>query len=168
MKTRTLGNSGLEVSAIGLGCMGMSFGYGSPKDNGEMISLLHAAIDRGVTFFDTAEVYGPFLNEELLGEAFAAHRDKVVIATKLRRSESFTLSWRHSDATAGGRTTLWMQPSIPLRFVFESPEPETLDPELLRDLAAKANSSAGLSLSWDDEAATAPDSAPLRPQPVAA
>ena len=82
MKTRTLGNSGLKVSSIGLGCMGMSFGYGSPKDNGEMISLLHAAIDRGVTFFDTSEVYGPFLNEELLGEAFAAHRDKVVIATK--------------------------------------------------------------------------------------
>ena len=82
MKTRTLGNSGLEVSAIGLGCMGMSFGYGSPKDSREMISLLHAAIDRGVTFFDTAEVYGPFLNEELLGEAFAARRDKVVIATK--------------------------------------------------------------------------------------
>ena len=93
---------------------------------------------------------------------------KVVTATKLRRSESFTLSWRHPDATEGGRTTLWMQPSIPLRFVFESPEPETLDPELLRDLAAKANSSAGLSLSWDDEATTAPASAPLRPQPVAA
>jgi len=82
MKTRTLGNSGLEVSAIGLGCMGMSFGYGSPKDTSEMISLLHAAVDRGVTFFDTAEVYGPYLNEELLGEALAPHRDKVVIATK--------------------------------------------------------------------------------------
>ncbi len=82
MKTRTLGNSGLEVSAIGLGCMGMSFGYGAPQNTAEMISLLHAAVDRGVTFFDTAEVYGPFLNEELLGEALAPFRGKVVIATK--------------------------------------------------------------------------------------
>ena len=92
---------------------------------------------------------------------------KVVIATKLRRSESFTLSWRHPDATAGGRTTLWMQPSIPLRFVFENPEPETLDPELLRDLAAKANSSAGVSLSWEDESAPAPAVVSMR-QPIAA
>jgi len=82
MKTRKLGNSGLEVSAIGLGCMGMSFSYGPPKDTAEMIALLHAAVDRGVTFFDTAEVYGPFLNEELLGEALAPFREQVVIATK--------------------------------------------------------------------------------------
>jgi aryl-alcohol dehydrogenase-like predicted oxidoreductase len=82
MKYRKLGNSGLEVSAMGLGCMGMSFAYGETPDKKEMISLIHAAIDRGVTFFDTAEVYGPFTNEELLGEALAAHRDKVVIATK--------------------------------------------------------------------------------------
>lgn len=82
MKTRKLGSSGLEVSAIGLGCMGMSFGYGSPKDTQEMAALLHAAVDRGVTFFDTAEVYGPFINEELVGEALAPFRGKVVIATK--------------------------------------------------------------------------------------
>jgi aryl-alcohol dehydrogenase-like predicted oxidoreductase len=82
MQKRTLGKSGLEVSAIGLGCMGMSFAYGAPGDRREMISLLHSAVDRGVTFFDTAEVYGPFTNEELLGEALRPLRDKVVIATK--------------------------------------------------------------------------------------
>jgi aryl-alcohol dehydrogenase-like predicted oxidoreductase len=82
MQKRKLGNSGLEVSALGFGAMGMSFGYGKPGDKREMISLLRAAVDRGVTFFDTAEVYGPFTNEELLGEALSAVRDKVVIATK--------------------------------------------------------------------------------------
>jgi aryl-alcohol dehydrogenase-like predicted oxidoreductase len=82
MQKRTLGNSGLEVSAIGLGCMGMSFGYGSPPDKREMIRLLRDAVDRGVTFFDTAEVYGPFVNEELVGEALSPCRDQVVIATK--------------------------------------------------------------------------------------
>ena len=82
MKKRTLGKSGLEVSAIGLGCMGMSFSYGPPKDKKEMTELLHAAVGRGVTFFDTAEVYGPFTNEELVGEALAPFRDRVVIATK--------------------------------------------------------------------------------------
>jgi aryl-alcohol dehydrogenase-like predicted oxidoreductase len=82
MNTRKLGNSGLEVSAIGLGCMGMSFSYGPAKDIKEMTTLLHQAVDRGVTFFDTAEVYGPFLNEELVGEALAPFRGKVVIATK--------------------------------------------------------------------------------------
>jgi aryl-alcohol dehydrogenase-like predicted oxidoreductase len=82
MQKRKLGNSNLEVSEIGLGCMGMSFSYGPPKDKQEMISLLHAAVERGVTFFDTAEVYGPFLNEELVGEALAPFRGKVVIATK--------------------------------------------------------------------------------------
>jgi aryl-alcohol dehydrogenase-like predicted oxidoreductase len=82
VKKRKLGKSGLEVSAIGLGCMGMSFGYGPPKDKQEMIALLRAAVERGVTFFDTAEVYGPFTNEELVGEALAPFRDEVVIATK--------------------------------------------------------------------------------------
>jgi len=82
MKKRKLGDSGLEVSVVGLGCMGMSFSYGPPKDKKEMTDLLHAAVDRGVTFFDTAEVYGPFLNEELLGEALAPYRGQVVIATK--------------------------------------------------------------------------------------
>jgi aryl-alcohol dehydrogenase-like predicted oxidoreductase len=82
MQKRKLGASNLEVSAIGLGCMGMSFSYGPPKDKTEMTSLLHAAVDRGITFFDTAEVYGPFTNEELVGEALAPYRDKVVIATK--------------------------------------------------------------------------------------
>src|SRR5579862_4844426 len=82
MQKRKLGKSNLEVSAIGLGCMGMSFSYGPPKDTGEMISLLRAAVERGITFFDTAEVYGPFLNEELVGEALAPFRGQVVIATK--------------------------------------------------------------------------------------
>ena len=82
MKKRKLGKSGLEVSAIGLGCMGMSFAYGPPKDKQEMIALLHAAVERGVTFFDTAEVYGPFTNEELVGEGLASFREQVVIATK--------------------------------------------------------------------------------------
>jgi aryl-alcohol dehydrogenase-like predicted oxidoreductase len=82
MQKRKLGNSGLEVSAIGLGCMGMSESYGPPRDRREMISLLRAAVERGVSLFDTAEVYGPFLNEELVGEALAPLRDQVVIATK--------------------------------------------------------------------------------------
>ncbi len=82
MQKRQLGKSGLEVSAIGLGCMGMSFGYGPPGEKQEMISLIRQSIDMGVTFFDTAEVYGPFTNEELVGEALAPVRDKVVIATK--------------------------------------------------------------------------------------
>ena len=82
MQKRKLGNSGLEVSAIGLGCMGMSFGYGPAGDKKEMISLLRSAVERGVSFFDTAEVYGPFTNEELVGEALAPFRSQVVIATK--------------------------------------------------------------------------------------
>ncbi|MGB7438651.1 MAG: aldo/keto reductase [Candidatus Acidiferrum sp.] len=82
MQKRKLGKSNLEVSAIGLGCMGMSFSYGPPKDTKEMTALLHAAVDRGVTFFDTAEVYGPFTNEELVGQALAPYKGKVVIATK--------------------------------------------------------------------------------------
>ena len=82
MQKRKLGNSNLEVSAIGLGCMGMSFGYGPPMDKQEVISLIRTAVERGVTFFDTAEVYGPFTNEELVGEALAPFRGQVVIATK--------------------------------------------------------------------------------------
>ncbi len=82
MKKRTLGKSGLEVSALGLGCMGMSFSYGAVHDEGEMISLMHRAVDMGVTFFDTAEVYGPFTNEVLVGKALSPIREKVVIATK--------------------------------------------------------------------------------------
>jgi aryl-alcohol dehydrogenase-like predicted oxidoreductase len=82
MRKRKLGESGLEVSAVGLGCMGMSFSYGPPADKQEMISLLRAAVERGVTFFDTAEVYGPFANEELVGEALAPFKGKVAIATK--------------------------------------------------------------------------------------
>jgi aryl-alcohol dehydrogenase-like predicted oxidoreductase len=82
MQKRKLGNSNLEVSALGLGCMGMSFGYGPAADKKEMISLIRSAVERGVTFFDTAEVYGPFTNEELVGEALAPFRDRVAIATK--------------------------------------------------------------------------------------
>ena len=82
MRTRRLGNSGLEVSALGLGCMGMSFGYGPAGDRQEMVSLLRTAVDRGITFFDTAEAYGPFINEELVGEALAPFRGRVVIASK--------------------------------------------------------------------------------------
>jgi len=82
MEKRVLGKSGLDVSALGLGCMGMSFSYGPPADKAEMIALIRSAVERGVTFFDTAEVYGPLINEELLGEALAPFRSRVVIATK--------------------------------------------------------------------------------------
>src|SRR4051812_46639336 len=82
MQTRKLRKSGLEVSAIGLGCMGLSYGYGPAVDRQHGVSLIRTAVDRGVTFFDTAEAYGPFANEELVGEALAPVRDKVVIATK--------------------------------------------------------------------------------------
>jgi aryl-alcohol dehydrogenase-like predicted oxidoreductase len=98
MKKRKLGKSNLEVSAIGLGCMGMSFSYGPPKDKKEMTDLLHAAVDRGITFFDTAEVYGPFLNEELVGEALAPYRGKVAIATKF----GFDLSGSDNRPGAAG------------------------------------------------------------------
>ena len=98
MQKRKLGKSNLEVSAIGLGCMGMSFSYGPPKDTQEMTSLLHAAVERGVTFFDTAEVYGPYLNEELVGEALAPFRGKVVIATKF----GFDLSGSDNRQGAAG------------------------------------------------------------------
>ncbi|HEX4664506.1 MAG TPA: aldo/keto reductase [Terriglobales bacterium] len=98
MQKRKLGKSNLEVSAIGLGCMGMSFSYGPPKDKQEMTALLHAAVERGITFFDTAEVYGPYLNEELVGEALAPYRGKVVIATKF----GFDLSGSDNRPGAAG------------------------------------------------------------------
>jgi aryl-alcohol dehydrogenase-like predicted oxidoreductase len=82
MKKRKLGKSGLEVSAIGLGCMGINFGYGQALEKQQGIDLIRGAVERGVTLFDTAEVYGPFTNEELVGEALAPHRDRVTIATK--------------------------------------------------------------------------------------
>jgi aryl-alcohol dehydrogenase-like predicted oxidoreductase len=82
MQKRKLGNSTLEVSALGLGCMGMSYGYGPASDKQEMIALIRSAVERGVTFFDTAEVYGPFTNEELVGEALAPSKGQVIIATK--------------------------------------------------------------------------------------
>ncbi len=94
MQKRKLGKSNLEVSALGLGCMGMSFSYGPPRDKQEMITLLRAAVDRGITFFDTAEVYGPFANEELVGEALSPFKGKVVIATKF----GFNL---HPDGSPG-------------------------------------------------------------------
>ncbi len=90
MEKRSLGKSGLEVSALGFGCMGLSFGYGPSTDRQEAIKLIRNAVERGVTFFDTAEVYGPFTNEELLGEALAPYRDKVVIATKFGFKEGKT------------------------------------------------------------------------------
>src|SRR5713101_96168 len=102
MQKRKLGKSNLEVSAIGLGCMGMSFNYGPAGDKQEMISLIRAAVERGVTFFDTAEVYGPFTNEELAGEALAPFRGKVVIATKF--------GWEANPADGGKWTSLNSRP----------------------------------------------------------
>ena len=106
MQKRKLGNSALEVSAIGLGCMGMSFSYGPPADKQEMISLLRKAVERGVTFFDTAEVYGPFTNEELVGEALAPVRDQVVIATKF----GFNLDPKFDPRGMGGLPALNSRP----------------------------------------------------------
>ena len=101
MQKRKLGASGLEVSAIGLGCMGMSFSYGPPKDRQEMTSVLRAAVERGVTFFDTAEVYGPFTNEELVGEALAPFRGQVVIATKFGFAIDPTRGHREAKGAPG-------------------------------------------------------------------
>jgi len=100
MKKRQLGNSGLEVSALGLGCMGLSFGYGPATDKDQGISLIRAAVERGVTFFDTAEVYGPFTNEQLVGEALGPFRDNVVIATKFgfKPSASDETRWSEVDS----------------------------------------------------------------------
>ena len=106
MQKRKLGKSGLEVSALGLGCMGMSFSYGPPKDKKEMTSLLRAAVDRGITFFDTAEVYGPFVNEELVGEALAPFRDRLVIATKF----GFDISPDHDPRGMKGSPSLNSKP----------------------------------------------------------
>ena len=102
MQKRKLGKSNLEISALGLGCMGMSFGYGPPADKKEMISLIRTAVERGVTFFDTAEVYGPFTNEELVGEALAPVRGQVVIATKF--------GWKANPNDGGKWTTLDSRP----------------------------------------------------------
>src|ERR1700691_911899 len=102
VQKRKLGKSNLEVSAIGLGCMGMSFSYGPAKDKKEMTALLHAAVDRGVTFFDTAEVYGPLINEELVGEALAPFRGQVVIATKF--------GWQANPADGGRWSALNSRP----------------------------------------------------------
>jgi len=112
MQRRKLGKSNLEVSALGLGCMGMSWSYGPPKDKQEMISLLHAAVERGVTFFDTAEVYGPLLNEELVGEALAPYRGKVVIATKF--------GWEANPAEGGKWSALNSRPEHIKRVAEES------------------------------------------------
>lgn len=98
MQKRKLGNSNLEVSAVGLGCMGMSFGYGPPADKQEMIKLIHSAVEQGVTFFDTAEVYGPFTNEELVGEALAPVRKQVVIATKFGFKPASDGKWSELDS----------------------------------------------------------------------
>ncbi|PYL72905.1 MAG: aldo/keto reductase, partial [Verrucomicrobia bacterium] len=100
MQKRKLGKSNLEVSAIGLGCMGMSFGYGPAADKQEMISLIRSAVERGVTFFDTAEVYGPYTNEELVGEGLAPFRGQVVIATKFgfKPSPTDPSKWTELDS----------------------------------------------------------------------
>jgi aryl-alcohol dehydrogenase-like predicted oxidoreductase len=98
MEKRNLGKSGLEVSAIGFGAMGMSFGYGPPKDKKEMIAILRSAVEEGVTFFDTAEVYGPFINEELVGEALAPYKGKVVIATKFGFKPDSSGKWTDLDS----------------------------------------------------------------------
>ena len=108
MQKRKLGNGNLEVSAIGLGCMGMSFSYGPPRDKQEMISLLRAAVERGVTFFDTAEVYGPFINEELVGEALSPFRGEVVIATKF----GFNLDPNFDPRGMGGSPGLDSRPEL--------------------------------------------------------
>src|SRR6195952_4398675 len=102
MQKRTLGKSGLEVSKVGLGCMGMSWSYGPPKDKGDMIALIRAAVERGVTFFDTAEVYGPMFNEELVGEALAPFHGQVVIATKF--------GWEADPSNDGKWTALNSRP----------------------------------------------------------
>lgn len=106
MQTRKLGRSNLQVSALGLGCMGMSASYGPPKDKQEMTKLLHAAVDRGVTFFDTAEVYGPYTNEDLVGEALAPFKGRVVIATKF----GFDLRPKSDRATTTGAPALDSRP----------------------------------------------------------
>jgi aryl-alcohol dehydrogenase-like predicted oxidoreductase len=109
MRKRTLGKSNLEVSALGVGCMGMSWSYDPLPDRNEMISLLHAAVDRGVTFFDTAEVYGPYTNEELVGEALSPFRGQVVIATKFG-TDLLSTAKRGGVAWIAGQSTLSRSP----------------------------------------------------------
>jgi aryl-alcohol dehydrogenase-like predicted oxidoreductase len=104
MQKRKLGSSGLEVSAIGLGCMGLSYGYGPATDRTQAIVLIRAAVARGVTLFDTAEAYGPFVNEELLGEALAPFRDQVVIATKFGFKSGKVEAGLDSRPRASGRS----------------------------------------------------------------
>ena len=101
MKKRALGNSSLEVSALGLGCMGLSFGYGPATDRQEAIALIRAAVERGVTFFDTAEIYGPLTNEELVGEALEPFRGQAVIATKFGFKPATEGSWGRANGPGG-------------------------------------------------------------------
>ena len=107
MHTRTLGKAGLTVSALGLGCMGMSYSYGPAGDKQEMLALFRAAVERGVTFFDTAEVYGPFVNEELVGEGLASFRGQVVIATKF----GFNVDPKHDPRGMKGSPELDRRPA---------------------------------------------------------
>jgi hypothetical protein len=116
MQKRKLGNSGLEVSALGLGCMGMSSLYGPPADKGEMIKLIRGAHEDGVTLFDTAEAYGPFVNEELVGEALSPIRDKVMIATKF----GFDINLETGKRSGGTNSRLTPPDSVPLVSVAES------------------------------------------------
>src|SRR5258708_21152837 len=111
MQKRKLGKTNLEVSALGCGCMGLSFGYGPAVEKKEGISLIRAAVERGVTFFDTAEIYGPFTNEELVGEALAPFRDKVVIATKF--------GWEANPADGGKWSSFNSRPE-PIKKVAEA------------------------------------------------
>ena len=119
MQMRKLGNSGLEVSALGLGCMGMSFSYGPPADRQETIALLRRAVEKGVTLFDTAEVYGPFTNEDLLGEALEPFRGQVVIATKF----GFDLSPRNDPRGMTAGPALDSRPAHIREVVEASPPP---------------------------------------------
>ena len=107
MKKRTLGASGLEVSAIGYGAMGLSFGYGQATERQEAVALLRAAVERGVTFVDTAQVYGPFTNEEVVGEALAPVRDQVVIATKFGFASRRSTSSTSTASTRASRSRTW-------------------------------------------------------------
>ena len=108
MQKRKLGNSNLEVSALGLGCMGLSYGYGPAADKQEAISLIRTAVERGITFFDTAEAYGPFTNEELVGEALAPLRDQVVIATKF--GFKFEVTSRAARIAGPSTSRRWPKP----------------------------------------------------------
>src|SRR5437764_1461922 len=150
MKKRRLGKSNLEVSAIGLGCMGMSFGYGPPKDKQEMISLIRAAVERGVTFFDTAEIYGPFTNEELVGEALAPMRKRVVIATKFGfkigpKGEQMGVDSRPEHIKEVAKVSLKRLP----RFTPEARKANQALVDLLHEMAKRKNATpAQIALAW--------------------